>query len=131
MQQVTWENNVVIGNANITGNGNTIINFTDQNGNTIINTPMIIWNWAKWWPWDIVIGAHAGCQHDIFTELEKLKSISMADKETQENINSLIRELKWNPSWSNLKSLWNKIETASSLAWAIQLVLFIKSMLGF
>jgi hypothetical protein len=55
------DNNTVIGIPPAQmGSGNTIVNFADEHGNTILNRPMIVGYDAHGGPGDVVVGAGAG-----------------------------------------------------------------------
>lgn len=109
------DDNVIIGNRQVNGSRNVIIDATDLNGNTILNRPMIIGHNAKGGPNDIVIGAGAQSNTDIFSLLNKLADVS--DPEVAQKIVLLVSELKSGTKDKNkIRKLWNLVQNAVVLA---------------
>jgi len=121
-QDNTGDDNVIIGNGQINGNRNVIINATDANGNIILNRPMIIGYNAQGGPNDIVIWSGAGAGSELFLILNQLASESTPEVAGQ--ITTLISELKSEQKdKSKIATLWSSIENAVTVGGAIDLVM--------
>ena len=121
-QDNTGDDNIIIGNRRVNGSRNVIIDATDANGNTILNRPMVIGYRAKGGPNDIVIGSGAGAGSELFLLLDQLK-INVSDKETIQNVTTLISELKSpKKNKTKIETLWASIKAAVTIGSAVDLV---------
>ncbi len=119
------DNNVIIGNRNVHGSGNVIIDATDLNGNSILNRPMIIWNNAKGGSNDTVVGANAGStdsNSEVFMLLANLQGLLQSNKDVYDAINNLADELALaQRDTKKIKGLWWIVESAATVEGAIGL----------